>query len=87
MDRESITEQRLEFACEAFKENNIEFKVVNASIGHINLYKNKRVVISFYAYTGAVWCPEFNIKKDDMRGIHNCIKLYNESYKEKQNGI
>lgn len=84
MSRELETQQRLEFACGLLEWNDIEYKICNASIGQVNLFKNKKVVISFYAYTGAIWCPEYSIKKDDLRGIKNCIQLYNEKYKEKQ---
>lgn len=85
MSREEEVQQRIEYACFILETNKIDYKVTNTSIGQINLYKNKKVVISFYAYTGSIWCPEFNIKKDDMRGIKNCVMLYNEKYKEKQN--
>ena len=45
--RENCFNDRLEYAKKQFKDNNIPYKLCNESIGHFNLFKDNKVVMSF----------------------------------------
>lgn len=67
--RVAKTPDRLEYAEEQLKKNDIEYIVKNASIGHIHCYSKKSdTLIQFWAGTG-------KIMNHSQRGIHNLIKL------------
>lgn len=76
--RESCFDDRLEYAKKQFEENNIEYKLCNEAIGHFNLLKNKKVVMSFWSYTGKCYIPSTNFS--DNIGIKNCIKKYKKMF-------
>lgn len=76
--RESCFDNRLEYAKKQFEENNIEYKLCNEAIGHFNLYKNKKVVMSFWSYTGKCYIPSTNYS--DNIGIKNCIRKYKKLF-------
>ncbi len=72
--RENCFNDRLEYAKKQFFENNIPFKLCNASNGHFNLYWGKSVIMSFWSYTGKVYIPSTGFS--DNVGIRNCIRKY-----------
>ena len=69
---------RLKYAEEQFKQNNIPYKLCNESIGHFNLYKDKKVVMSFWSYTGKCYIPSTGFS--DNIGIKNCINKYKKLF-------
>ena len=73
-------DERIEYAIKQFKENNIDYKLCNTSNGHFNLYKDKKVVMSFWSWTGKCYIPSTGFS--DNIGIRNCIKKYNKMFKE-----
>lgn len=77
--RENCFDDRLEYAKKQFKDNDIQYKLCNESIGHFNLYKDNKVVMSFWSYTGKCYIP--SIQFSDNIGIKNCIKKYNKLFK------
>lgn len=76
--RENCFDDRLEYAKKQFEENNIKYKLCNESIGHFNLYKDNKMVMSFWSYTGKCYIPI--IEFSDNIGIKNCIKKYNKYF-------
>ncbi len=76
--RENCFDKRLEYAKKQFEENNILYKLCNVSNGHFNLYKNKKVVMSFWSYTGKCLIPSKEYSENI--GIHNCIKKYKKLF-------
>ena len=77
--RENCFDNRLEYAKQQFEQNDIPFKLCNESNGHFNLFKNKKVVMSFWSYTGKCYIPSENYSENI--GIKNCIKKYNKLFK------
>ena len=71
-------DERIEYAIKQFKENNIDYKLCNASNGHFNLYKDKKVVMSFWSWTGKCYIPSTGFS--DNIGIRNCIKKYKKMF-------
>lgn len=76
--RETYFNDRLEYAKKQFEENNIRYKLCNESIGHFNLLKDNKVVISFWSYTGKCYIHSKNFS--DNIGIKNCIKKYKKIF-------
>lgn len=72
--RENCFDSRLKYATKQFEENNIPYKLCNEDIGHFNLYKDKKVVISFWSYTGKCYIPSTGFSENI--GIKNCVKKY-----------
>ncbi len=81
--RESCFDNRLEYAKKQFEENNIEYILCNEAIGHFNLFKNKKVVMSFWSYTGKCYIPSTNFS--DNIGIRSCIKKYKKMFDSEVN--
>lgn len=81
--RESCFNDRLEYAKKQFEENNIKYKLCNESIGHFNLYKENKVVMSFWSYTGKCYIPSNGFS--DNIGIHNCVKKYKKMFGSDKN--
>lgn len=79
--RENCFNDRLEYAKKQFEENNIPYKLCNTSTGHFNLYKDNKVVMSFWSYTGKCYIPHINFS--DNIGIVNCIRKYNKLFSKK----
>lgn len=77
-EREEHYDERIEYAIKQFKENNIEYKLCNESNGHFNLYKNKKVVMSFWSWTGKCYIPSTGFS--DNIGIKNCLKKYKKMF-------
>lgn len=77
--REACFDDRLEYAKKKFEENNIIYKLCNKSIGHFNLYKDNKVVMSFWSYTGKCYIPSTGYSENI--GIKNCIKKYKKMFK------
>ena len=73
-------DNRIEYAIKQFNDNNIPYKLCNESNGHFNLYKDKKVVMSFWSWTGKCYIP--SIQFSDNIGIKNCIKKYNKLFKK-----
>ena len=72
--RDNCFDSRLKYAIKQFEENNIPYKLCNEDIGHFNLYKDKKVVISFWSYTGKCYIPSTGFS--ETIGIKNCVKKY-----------
>ena len=79
-ERFEYYDDRIKYAIKQFEENNIEYKLCNASNGHFNLYKDRKVVMSFWSWTGKCYIPSTGFS--DNIGIRNCIKKYNKLFKE-----
>ena len=71
-------DERIEYAIDQFKENNIPYKLCNENNGHFNLYKDKKVVMSFWSWTGKCYIPSTGFS--DNIGIRNCIKKYKKLF-------
>lgn len=80
--RENCFNDRLDYAKKQFEENNISYKLCNEDNGHFNLYKDNKVVMSFWSYTGKCYIPSNDFS--DNIGIKNCIKKYNKLFKSKE---
>jgi len=66
------TPERLIYAYEQFKQNNIEYVVKNATIGHIHCWrKSDNMLFQFWVGTGKVLGYE-------QRGIHFLIQELNK---------
>ena len=78
--REENYEKRIEYVKRQFEENNIPYKLCNESNGHFNLYKNNKVVMSFWSWTGKCYIPSKEYSENI--GIRNCIKKYKKLFKE-----
>lgn len=76
--RENCFNDRLEYAKKQFKDNNIPYKLCNESIGHFNLFKDNKVVMSFWSYTGKCYIPSNGFS--DNIGIKNCIRKYKKLF-------
>lgn len=76
--RENCFNDRLEYAKKQFEENNIEYKLCNELNGHFNLYKDKKVVMSFWSYTGKCYIQKTGFS--DNIGIKGCIKKYKKMF-------
>ena len=70
--------KRIEYVKRQFKENNISYKLCNESNGHFNLYKNNKVVMSFWSWTGKCYIPSTGYSENI--GIKNCIKKYKKLF-------
>lgn len=71
-------DERIEYAIKQFEENNISFKLCNSENGHFNLYKDKKVVMSFWSWTGKCYIPSTGFSENI--GIKNCIKKYRKMF-------
>lgn len=78
--RENCFDDRLEYAKRQFEQNNIKYKLCNEDIGHFNLYKDDKVVMSFWSYTGK--CYVLSNGFSGNIGIRNCIKKYKKMFGE-----
>ncbi len=76
--REKCFDSRLEYATRQFEENKIPYKLCNELNGHFNLYKDCKVVMSFWSYTGKCYIPSIGFSENI--GIHNCIKKYKKMF-------
>lgn len=76
--REKHYDERIEYAIKQFEENNIPYRLCNATNGHFNLYKDKKVVMSFWSWTGKCYIPSKEFS--DNIGIRNCIKKYKKLF-------
>ena len=71
---DNVTPVKIEYAIKQFEENKIPYKLCNETNGHFNLYKDKKVVMSFWSWTGKCYIPSTGFS--DNIGIRNCIKKY-----------
>ena len=81
--REKHYDERIEYAIKQFKENNIPYKLCNESNGHFNLMKDKKVVMSFWSWTGKCYIPSIDFS--DNIGIKNCIRKYKKLFLKEEN--
>lgn len=63
------------------EENNIEYKVCNKNIKHINIYFNGKVVISYYGTTGTIYSPYVELR--EYKGEDMLVYLYNTIFNNK----
>ena len=75
-DQVSTLEKDLYF----LEEKGIPHVVCHAPIGHINIYHKKKVVISYYSYSGTIYDREFHAV---TKGVVNCINHYMKYYGNK----
>ena len=80
--RENCFEDRLEYAKKQFEINGIKYKLCNELNGHFNLYKDNKVVMSFWSYTGKCYISSTGYSENI--GIKNCIKKYKKLFEEKR---
>lgn len=78
--REENYDKRIEYAISQFEENNIEYKLCNKENGHFNLLKNKKVVMSFWSWTGKCYIPSTGFS--DNIGIKNCVKKFKRLFND-----
>ena len=71
-------DERIEYAIKQFEENQIPYKLCNKENGHFNLYKDKKVVMSFWSWTGKCYIPSKEYSENV--GIKNCIKKYKKIF-------
>ena len=76
--REKHYDERIKYAITQFENNNIPYKLCNENNGHFNLLKDKKVVMSFWSWTGKVYIP--SLEFSDNIGIKNCIKKYKKYF-------
>ena len=76
--REKNYDKRISYAIKKFEENDIPYKLCNESNGHFNLYKDNKVVMSFWSWTGKCYIPSTGFS--DNIGIHNCVKKYKKVF-------
>lgn len=76
--REKYYDKRIKYAINQFESNDIPYKLCNESNGHFNLLKDKKVVMSFWSWTGKVYIP--SLEFSDNIGIKNCIKKYKKIF-------
>lgn len=53
---------------------NIEYKLCNGEIGHFNLYKNGKYIMSYWCFSLKYYIPNGNIK--GFCSIKECIEIY-----------
>ena len=58
------------------EKNNIPYKICNLKNGQINLLRNEKTIIEYYAGAGTCYIPILNQK--EKMDIKECIKRYNE---------
>jgi hypothetical protein len=67
--KENLTRDRLKYATAQLKQHNIEFSVKNETLGHLHCRRQSDdKLFQFWAGTG-------KIMSEDVRGIHNLIKI------------
>lgn len=77
-ERAEHYDERIEYAIKQFEENQIPYKLCNKENGHFNLYKDKKVVMSFWSWTGK--CYISSKEYSENIGIRNCIKKYKKIF-------
>ena len=70
--------ERIKFAINLFENNEIKYKLCNEENGHFNLYKDNKVVMSFWSWTGKCYIPSTGYS--DNIGIRNCVKKYKKIF-------
>ena len=78
--REKNYDKRISYAIKKFEKNSIPYKLCNESNGHFNLYKDNKVVMSFWSWTGKCYIPSTGFS--DNIGIHNCVKKYKRIFEK-----
>lgn len=77
-ERENNYNERIDYAIKQFEKNGIKYKLCNEENGHFNLFKDKKVVMSFWSWTGKCYIPRTGFS--DNIGIRNCIKKYKQLF-------
>lgn len=77
-ERAEHYDERIEYAIKQFEENQIPYKLCNKENRHFNLYKDKKVVMSFWSWTGKCYIPSKEYSENI--GIRNCIKKYKKIF-------
>lgn len=62
---------------------NIEYKLCNGEIGHFNLYKNEKHIMSYWCFSLKYHIPNGNFK--GSCDIKKCIEIYKEQVKKEEN--
>lgn len=83
--REKHYGERIKYAIKQFEENGIPYKLCNENNAHFNLLKDKKVVMSFWSWTGKCYVPSTGFS--DNIGIKNCIKKYKKLFGRDKDGI
>lgn len=78
MNKEEMTIERTKYACKLLENENIPYEIKKIEIGHLNIYKGKKVVMSFWAYTGKCYIP--SLEYSENIGIKNAIKMYKKEF-------
>lgn len=81
IERVSKTPNRVEYAIEQFKKNNIKYELKNADIGHFHCWRvSDGRLFQFWAGTGKV-------QGYNNRGIHNLIKELLKEVKDSKSDV
>lgn len=83
--REKHYDERIKYAIKQFEENGIPYKLCNENNAHFNLLKDKKVVMSFWSWTGKCYVPSIGFS--DNIGIKNCIKKYEKLFGRDKDAI
>lgn len=62
------------------KEEKIEYKLCNEEIGHFNLYKNGKYIMSYWCFSLKYYIPNGNVK--GSCSIKECIEIYKKQIKK-----
>lgn len=62
---------------------NIDYKICNGEIGHFNLYKNGKYIMSYWCFSLKYHIPNGNVK--GSCSIKECIEIYKEQIKKGEN--
>lgn len=76
--RDKYYDERITYAIDQFDKNNIPWKLCNENNGHFNLFKDTKVVMSFWSWTGKCYIPSISFSENI--GIKNCIKKYKKYF-------
>lgn len=61
---------------------NIEYKLCNEKVGHFNLYKNEKYIMSYWCFSLKYHIPNVNVK--GSCDIKKCIEIYKEQVKKEE---
>lgn len=75
----------IELVMQELKREDIGFKLCNGDIGHFNLYKNGKYIMSYWCFSKKYHIPNGNLK--GTCEISECIEIYKEQIKKEETKI
>lgn len=88
MKKEQEAIKRTQYACQLLDNEQISYEIKKIEIGHINLYYEGKVVMSFWARTGRFIFTiqptkiKYELDADFDRGIKKLIQTYKKEFME-----